>query len=231
MIIGGMKKVGSGSALEEECIFIYTQGCVFRCEYCFRQNFLEFNEGNIGENEVLEYIDSHKRTASWVCISGGEPTLQNNLEEFIKKIKDKGMKVKIETTGVNPTLLEKLIKDKLLDFISMDIKNRWEYYLKIIGIDDMNIVEKCKMSFGLIQPSDVEHEFRTTVIPDIHKDEDIFTIAGYLKKNEKYCIQNVRSSSDFLFLKNNESPHYLHYLHGLVEKLQSAFPDLKVYER
>jgi len=229
MIIAEMKKTQNDADISGKiCFVIYTQGCSFQCDYCFHKDLREINEGSVGEKEALIAIESHKDKIKWLCITGGEPTLQHNLLEFIKKVKDLGVSVKLETTGINSKAIHDLLEKKLLDYICMDIKNTWERYEKIIGVLDQEIVESCKSSLNIIQKSNVDHEFRTTVVPGVHTDEDLVSIAGYLQKGEKYCIQNIRSCSDFLYSKYSEGPNYLH---ALVEKLHFAYPELSIYER
>jgi len=229
MVIGGLKKITSDEDAGRNSIIVYSQGCDFSCTYCFLHEFIEINEGSIGEKEALEYIRSHKDSSRWVCLSGGEPTMQYNLFEFIGNIKNMGLKIKLETSGIYPNIIQKLIEQELLDFICMDIKNVWEKYSKIVGGVGEKLIENCKKSFSIIQPSSVMHEFRTTYIPQIHQDEDIYAIAGYLKDNEKYCIQNIRSSSDYH--ENFDFEKGPKYLSALIDGLRLAFPRLEIYER
>lgn len=229
MIIAEMKKTQNDADVSGKfCFVIYTQGCTFQCDYCFHKGLREINEGSVGEKEALIAIETHKDKIKWLCITGGEPTLQYNLLEFIKKVKDFGVSVKLETTGINSKSIHDLLEKKLLDYICMDIKNIWEKYEKIIGMRDQSIAEYCKSSFEAIQKSNIDHEFRTTVVPGVHTDNDLASIAGYLQKGEKYCIQNIRSCSDFFYSKHSEGPNYLH---NLVDKLQVLYPQLHIYER
>lgn len=230
MIIGGFKKLHHDKKQNKLCIVISTQGCSFHCSYCFYKNFIEFNEGVYGENEVLRYMVSHRNSIAMVCITGGEPTLQHNLPDFLEKIKKLDISIRIETSGMNSKVIQILIEKKLVDFISMDIKNTWENYSKIIGSEDADVIENCKASLQYIQAvSSISHEFRTTFVPNIHNDEDVLTIAGYLKDKEKYCVQNIRSSDECNeFPEQERGPRHLS---ALVEKLRTAYPNLEIYER
>lgn len=229
MIIGGFKKLRYDKDKNKLYIVISTQGCPLHCSYCFHKNFIEINEGAYGENEVLRYIVSHRNSIGMVCITGGEPTFQRGLPDFLEKIKKVEISIRLETSGMNSKVIQMLVDKKLVGFISMDIKNTWENYSKIIGTEDTDIIDNCKASLQYIQPSSIDHEFRTTIVPNIHNNEDVLTIAGYLKDNEKYCVQNIRSSDECNeYPEQDRAPRYLA---ALVEKLRAAYPNLQIYER
>lgn len=133
-----------------------------------------------------------------VCITGGEPTLQSDLVDFIVKLKKIGYFVKLDTNGSNPKMLKELFDKKLLDYVAMDLKSSWQNYGEVISSNKLPVdsckllAEKCRESFRLIQESEVDHEFRTTVYPQKHVEKDFMEMAGYLKKGEKYYLQNIR---------------------------------------
>jgi len=138
-------------------------------------------------NYIFDYLNSNKDFIDGVCITGGEPTLQKDLPEFCSKIKSIGMKVKLDTNGSNPEIVEKLIKEHLVDFIAMDVKNSFENYPKTIGVDFD--VEKIKKTIKIIIDSGIDHEFRTTVVPSIHIKGEIVKIAEALKGCKSYVLQ------------------------------------------
>ncbi|MBN2762441.1 MAG: anaerobic ribonucleoside-triphosphate reductase activating protein, partial [Bacteroidales bacterium] len=147
---------------------IFTQGCNFRCGYCHNPQLvlpeLFENELSYTPDIIFQYLQEHKNWLDGVVVTGGEPTIHNDLPEFLKKIKDYGYLVKLDTNGSNPFILEKIIKNKLTDFIAMDIKTLPErdFYFEITGIQNIpDIAERIIASVILLKNSGVDVEFRT----------------------------------------------------------------------
>lgn len=147
------------------------------------------------ETILFEYIEEHlMKQKGWVdgvCITGGEPTLQNSLPELCIKIKNMGFLVKLDTNGTNPKMLKELIDKKLIDYVAMDIKAPLtvEKYSSATGIDAKNLLEKVRESITLLLNSGIDYEFRTTVVPSIHDVDDIKQICYDLKGCKKYVLQ------------------------------------------
>ncbi len=168
---------------------IFTQGCNFRCGYCHNPEELNFNKkiDNL-EKEVLNYLQKRQGKLDALVISGGEPTMQPDLENFIKKVKKMGYLVKLDTNGSNPKKLKKLITEKLIDAVAMDIKAPLYKYALVVGA---NIdVKKIEKSIKIIINSGIEHEFRTTVLPFFHQKRDIISMARLINGAQKYYLQN-----------------------------------------
>lgn len=169
---------------------LWLGGCNFRCPWCYNKE-LVLNPENlplIREEEVLDFLFTRKKLLDGVMITGGEATINKDLLEFIKKVKALGFLVGIETNGYNPEMLEKMIKEKLLNFVAMDIKAPLEeiIYTKLAGIKiDLN---KIKKSVEIIKNSGLDYEFRTTVVPILTKN-DILEIARELQGVKKYVLQ------------------------------------------
>ena len=126
-----------------------------------------------------------------VCITGGEPTIRPDLIDFIKKIKNKGFLIKLDTNGSNPEILEKLIKENLLDFIAMDIKSSQNNYSKAAGVKvDLGKINK---SIDLIKNSNIDYEFRTTVVPGLVGKKDIEEIGKWLKGTKNFALQQFQN--------------------------------------
>ena len=164
MTISGMEKLTLLDYPANTACLIFTQGCNFRCPFCHNKNLLMDTNGDgiIDENEVLNYLKKRKGLVDGICISGGEPLLQRDIESFIKKIKEIGVKVKLDTNGSNPQKLKKLIDMGLIDYVAMDIKNDFSNYDKTSGVDNINI-ENIKKSIDILENSNIEYEFRTTI--------------------------------------------------------------------
>lgn len=175
---------------------VYVPRCNFRCPYC-QNSVLVLNPEKI-EDVPFEYIKSYlKKQKGWIdgiCLTGGEPCLYSNLEDFIMEMRDMGMKIKFDSNGAFPDCLKKLIKMDIIDYIAMDIKAPLEIeaYSKSAGIKINGLLDKIKESIRVIKESSVNYEFRTTVVPNLHKKEDIIKIAQYIKGAKKYALQNFK---------------------------------------
>jgi pyruvate formate lyase activating enzyme len=174
---------------------VFTGGCNFRCPFCHNKD-LVLNPDNIpdiDEKEIIDHIVSKRMWVDGIAITGGEPTLQKELPEFIKKIKDKGFLVELETNGTNPEMVEQLIKDNLIDYLAMDIKAPLDedIYYEAIGKfgDRSKILENVKKTIRIVQKAGINYEFRTTFVPGLLMKDDIYKIAEQLKGSKRYVIQ------------------------------------------
>ena len=194
MTISGMEKLTLLDYPANTACLIFTQGCNFRCPFCHNKNLLMDTNGDgiIDENEVLNYLKKRKGLVDGICISGGEPLLQRDIESFIKKIKEIGVKVKLDTNGSNPQKLKKLIDMGLIDYVAMDIKNDFSNYDKTSGVDNINI-ENIKKSIDILENSNIEYEFRTTVVKELHSITQLEHICEYIGPNARYYIQKVNN--------------------------------------
>lgn len=200
MIIKGFIKSSFVDFPDDVCSVIFLAGCNFRCPYCHNSDLVISNSSEtIGENEVFEFLEKRKRFINTVCITGGEPTLKPDLICFIKKLKNKGFNIKLDTNGTNPKLLKELLMLNLVDYIAMDVKNSLTKYEKTTGVHTQlnNIME----SITLIKDSDIDYEFRTTIIKDFHSKEDILEIAKLLKRCKHFSIQQYKYSENQLVKK------------------------------
>ena len=199
MTISGMEKLTLLDYPANTACLIFTQGCNFRCPFCHNKNLLMDTNGDgiIDENEVLDYLKKRKGLVDGICISGGEPLLQRDIESFIKKIKEIGVKVKLDTNGSNPQKLKKLIDMGLIDYVAMDIKNDFSNYDKTSGVDNINI-ENIKKSIYILENSNIEYEFRTTVVKELHSITQLEHICEYIGPKARYYIQNYRDCSNVL---------------------------------
>jgi len=194
MIIGGFQKLSLLDYPEKISSVVFTQGCIFRCSFCHNPELVPAGKPGItlDENEIFEYIESKKEFIDGICVTGGEPTIHGDLPEFIARLKSFGLLIKLDTAGTNPRMVRELIEGNLVDYIAMDVKNSWDRYDLVVKVNKPALVENCKKTFKLIQESGIDHEFRTTVFPGVHTDEDFFAIARQMKEGEKYYIQNIR---------------------------------------
>ena len=195
MLIAGFQKLTLIDYPGKLATTVFTLGCNFRCPFCHNPELIinratHIAERNYPEKEFFKFLKTRKNKLEGVCITGGEPTLQNDLIDFIKKIKKAGFLVKLDTNGGRPDVLRKLYSLKLLDFVAMDIKNSLKKYDKANGIKTDK--DRIKLSVDLIMNSRVPYEFRTTVVPGIHVLKDFDEIAEWLTGAESYFLQEYR---------------------------------------
>lgn len=195
MKISGLVKITLTDYPGHIACIIFTQGCNYRCSFCQNSTLLPSEDGLLATEDVLKYLNKRKNILEGVVISGGEPTIQNDLKNFIKKIKKMGFMVKLDTNGSNPIVLEELIKEKLVDYVAMDIKTVFSDYDKItckkIKIDDIN------KSINILKQSSIDYEFRTTIVKEFHDINKIKKIA-LLVNGSKYFIQNYQDSENVI---------------------------------
>ena len=197
MIIGGLQKTTLLDFPNHVACIIFTKGCNFRCPFCQNSTLIGINhEDEISEEYIFDYLIKRQGILDGVVITGGEPTVQKDLKEFIKKIRKLGYKVKLDTNGYNPNVLKELIDENLLDYVAMDIKHSIEKYHLIVGknINTNYILESIK----ILEKSNVDHEFRTTIIKEYHDIDDIINITKLISLDTKYYLQNFRNSSNVL---------------------------------
>jgi len=193
MIIGGFSKKSLIEYKNKISCIVFTQGCNFKCPFCHNPELIPFTDSSEDEEKIFEYLKKYEDWIDAVAITGGEPTLQSDLFEFIKKVKNMGFLVKLETNGSNPMVLKKLIENNMIDFFQMDLKSiaSSEEYNKLSGIE--SDIEKIKQSVNFIINSGVEYEFVTTAIPGYHDDNIIKKIRegfGIIPSNHR--IQKYR---------------------------------------
>ncbi|MDP2336378.1 MAG: anaerobic ribonucleoside-triphosphate reductase activating protein [Bacteroidota bacterium] len=199
MQIGGFVKQSLIDYPGKIAAIVFTQGCNFRCGYCHNPGLVLpelFHQNQaISVNEVLCYLQERKDWLDGVVVTGGEPTIHKDLPEFLKKIKNLGYLVKLDTNGSNPSMLEHIIKESLADYIAMDIKTTLNAtnYSQITGIGESDgITEKVIASIDMLKNSNIETEFRTTKLPGIHTSDILNFILDYLGKNSRYTVNDFR---------------------------------------
>jgi pyruvate formate lyase activating enzyme len=206
MILGGLQKLTLIDFPGHIAATVFTVGCNFRCPFCHNPELVSGSMYPISgtlEKEFFDLLKTRRGKLEGVCITGGEPTIQPDIVEFIRKIKNLGFKVKLDTNGTRPDVLRLLYEGKtclpagrLLDFVAMDIKNSSENYAKTANskID----LERIKLSVDLIRNSGIDYEFRTTVVPGLHKEEDFVGIGKWLEGSKKYVLQTFEDKGKIL---------------------------------
>lgn len=192
MLIGGLQKTTLIDFPGKVACTVFLSGCNFRCPWCYSRELVLpeaiENQPKISEKDFFGFLKQRKGLLEGVVICGGEPTIQKDLLNFIKRIKKMNFLVKLDTNGSNPEMLKKLIDEKLIDYVAMDVKLPKERYQEVLGVDVKNI----EASIKILKDSGIDHEFRTTVVPTVHTKEDIIVIAKWLNGSKRYYLQNFR---------------------------------------
>ena len=193
-IIGGLQKTSLLDFPKKIAAIVFTQGCNFRCGYCHNAELLDFSaDAKVKEDEFFDFLKTRKGKLDGVVITGGEPTVQSGLKDFVLKIKDLGFEVKLDTNGTNPKVLNEL--NGLIDYIAMDIKAPFSKYEMITGVR-VNI-GNIKESIDFIMSSDIDYEFRTTVVKSQLEFGDFEEIGKQIKGAKKYYLQKFVPSKIF----------------------------------
>jgi pyruvate formate lyase activating enzyme len=192
--IGGLQKTTLIDYPGRISCTVFLIGCDFRCPWCYSSELVLPEkiklQPRISEKEFFNFLKERKGLLEGIVICGGEPTIHKDLPDFIKKIKELGYLIKLDTNGSNPRMLKQLIAEGLVDYVAMDIKAPKEKYDKATGVKvKIRDIEK---SIDILKQGKIEYEFRTTVVPTIHLKEDVIEIAKWLSPAKKYFLQNFR---------------------------------------
>jgi anaerobic ribonucleoside-triphosphate reductase activating protein len=174
---------------------LFASGCNFRCPFCHNSSLALADGNELDIDDIFSFLEKRKGVLDGVCISGGEPTLNPDLEDFVKKIKDMGYKVKLDTNGTNPKAVQSLVEKKLVDYVAMDIKNSPHKYSSTIGNYALNL-DDILATVNIIKKSNIPHEFRTTIIKEFHTEEDMKYIADLVDGCDKYVLQKYVDRDD-----------------------------------
>ena len=176
---------------------VFTPGCALRCPYCHNPELISTVPGSRSEffavnreDEFFKFLATRQGILDGVVITGGEPTLHSDLLDFIRKVKYMGFLVKLDTNGIFPDIVQKILETKLVDYWAMDIKHAPEKYHLASG--QQIPIERFTQSVKLLMTSGVPHEFRTTVVPSIHEPEDFIAIGKWIHGAESYYLQAFR---------------------------------------
>lgn len=198
MIFGGFQKLTLLDYPGKVACTVFTKGCNFYCPFC--HNALLVDGGGTGdytEEYILGFLKKRYGILDGVCITGGEPLINKDIKEFIKKVKEIGYSVKLDTNGSFPKELKDLVENNLIDYVAMDIKNSMAKYPQTSGCEnlDINLIEE---SIDFLLGGKVDFEFRTTVVKELHTVSDIQDIGVMIKGADKYFLQNFVDSGHII---------------------------------
>lgn len=199
MQIYGFNKTTLLDYPEHVAATVFTGGCNFRCPFCHNAGLVLGTNAQerIDEDEVLSYLKKRQGILEGVCITGGEPTLQTDLPDFIGKVKNMGYLVKLDTNGYRPQILWKLLQEGLLDYVAMDIKASKANYAMAAGVRGLDI-SRIEESVGILKSGKVPYEFRTTVVKGIHSVDEFEEIGQFLAGSRAYYLQQYRENDNVI---------------------------------
>ena len=192
MKIGGLQKTSLIDFPDRVAAVVFLQGCNFRCPFCHNPELVIGQRFNapLDEAEFFAFLEKRKRQLDGIVISGGEPTVHADLPDFIRRIRSLGYDIKIDTNGSNPTMLDELVREKLLDYIAMDLKGEPEHYADYCGA--LVSADAIRASIKLIMECGLPYEFRTTAVPGQHTLASLQSLADMITGAERYVIQAFR---------------------------------------
>lgn len=199
MKIHGLQKLTLLDFPGKTACTIFTPGCNFRCPFCHNSLLVTEIDDSMAYSEkaVLEYLAKRTKLLDGVCITGGEPLLQQDIQAFTEKIKNMGYSVKLDTNGTFPDKLASLIDKGLVDYVAMDIKNSEAKYRETAGVENLDI-SVIKKSIDIIMNSGIDYEFRTTVVDELHTVSDIAEAAELIRGAKRYYLQNFVDSGNLI---------------------------------
>ncbi|MEE1315196.1 MAG: anaerobic ribonucleoside-triphosphate reductase activating protein [Faecalimonas sp.] len=199
MQIQGLQKLTLLDFPEKVACTVFTAGCNFRCPFCHNASLVTHvpQEAEMTEEAFFSFLKKRQGILDGVCITGGEPLLQKDIENFIRKIKELGYAVKLDTNGSFPDKLKFLVQEQLVDYVAMDIKNSLQAYAATAGTD-ARYLDAIQESVVFLQESHVPYEFRTTVTKNFHTKEEFARIGEWIAGCEKYFLQAFVNSGDLI---------------------------------
>ena len=198
MLIKGFQKLTLLDFPGKTACTVFTGGCNFRCPFCHNAGLVTKMDAEIiPESEVFEHLKKRQGILDGIAITGGEPLLQGDIEEFLRKVRESGFAIKLDTNGSFPEKLESIIENGLCDYVAMDIKNSKEKYPETVGINNFDI-SNIEKSVKILKRGKLPFEFRTTVTKNFHTIIDIENIGMWIKGTENYYLQNFVDSGNLI---------------------------------
>lgn len=199
MVIGGITNLTLLDYPEKVACTVFTVGCNFRCPFC-HNNLLVCGNNNgrrIAVDEALRFLRKRRNVLEGMCLTGGEPLIQQGVEDFLREVKAMGYLVKLDTNGAFPDRLKSLVEEALVDYVAMDVKNSFERYVQTAGCADGDL-DKIAQSIDYLKSGAVDYEFRTTVTGNLHDERSIKEMAKRLVGARRLYLQKFVDSGDLI---------------------------------
>lgn len=190
MKLGGLQETSLLDYPGKISAIVWTVGCNFRCPFCYNQNMVYGETETIPIDHIFSFLDKRVGKLDALSITGGEPLLHEDITDFLKKVKQRGFLVKVDTNGTYPDRLSQLLEENLIDYVSMDVKAPVEKYDTLAGVHvDLDLIDS---SIKLIMDKALDYEFKTTMIPGLLEKSDAVKIASWIKGAKRYCLQQFK---------------------------------------
>lgn len=227
MLLRGLQKTTLLDFPGNVACTVFTGGCNFRCPFCHNASLIENlpSDERLSEENFFAFLEKRKGLTDGVCITGGEPLLQKDILPFIKRIKEMGFLVKLDTNGSYPAALKALVEEGLLDYVAMDIKNAPDAYLETAGTEK-DILPLVEESVAFLKTGRVPYEFRTTVVKGLHDEARMKEIGRWLGDVPHYFIQNFSDAGEVL--TDGLSGFIPSELEGLLLAVKEYVPNAKI---
>ena len=209
---------------------LFTGGCNFRCPFC-QNGELVLDPSScpkLTEDEIFTFLKKRKGILEGLCITGGEPTLQPDLEEFIRKVKELGYLVKLDTNGYRPEILKKLLTEGLLDYVAMDVKASKENYGRVAGVKALDVGKIDESISLLIGQEEIPYEFRTTVVKGLHDPGEFEEIGRWLAGAKALYLQSYLESENILDPKVKMAAYDLSELEDMAQKARKYIARVEI---
>ncbi len=227
--IGGLQKLTLLDYPSKLASTVFTSGCSFKCPFCHNKDlvFVPENYSFLDVEDVISYLEKRKKILDGVCITGGEPLLQEGLLSFIERIKEMGYLVKLDTNGNDPKKLKEIVSSGLVDYVAMDVKNSKEKYCATVGLNEHVFdISRIEESISFLLEDTVDYEFRTTVVKEMHQKEDLLSIASWIKGAKRYYLQQFVASENVI--EQGWSAYNKEEMEDLYAAVQELVPSCKL---
>ena len=206
MLLRGLQKTTLLDFPGNVACTVFTGGCNFRCPFCHNASLIENlpSDERLSEENFFAFLEKRKGLTDGVCITGGEPLLQKDILPFIKRIKEMGFLVKLDTNGMHPDRLRAMLDEGLLDYVAMDVKGGPHHYAHICGLEKIDLAP-INESISLLLNSKIDYEFRTTVVDELHDLSDFTAISEWIKGAKAYYLQAF-TDRDTVVYENFHAP-------------------------
>jgi len=231
MKIGGWQKVSLIDFPTKISLIVFIKGCNFRCPFCFNKDLIDNHLPTISSQMILSFLKKRKKVLDGVVVTGGEPLLQPDLADFLKKIRKPGFQIKLDTNGSQPEKLAKLLQKNLLDYVALDFKAPLdETYQKTIGLKDFdpNLI---KQTIKILKKAKIPFELRTTIVPTLHDQKKLNKMTKQLKevlkiKKINWYWQNFQPKNCFDPEFEKIKPFTKRELETFLETTQKHYPNI-----
>ena len=227
--LGGIQKLTLLDYPGQVAATLFTVGCNMKCPFCHNRDlvFVPESMSYLDPDDVLDFFRKRQGILDAVAITGGEPLLQPGLADLLRQIKELGYKIKLDTNGLLPDRLKETVESGLVDYVAMDLKNTAEKYPATIGLPESPaLIANLEKSISYLMESDIEYEFRTTVVREFHSPEDLKAIAERIKGAKHYYLQQFVDSGRCI--REGLSAYTAEEMKGLLKEVQTIIPNAEL---